>query len=561
MTDQQLSFSPGDVIAGRYEIEKELGVGMLGRTYLAKHMKSGKHLAVKFLDPKHTRDPADLARLRQSFAKVKALRHPGLVRFGDIGEHDGIWFFSQEYFQGESLRTLMNQYQDEVRSFTLQEACQIVNKVLECAQHLHDHGVIHRNIKPENIVVRTRRTGPGGKNVVHEVKLTDAGIATLINPASFAAAFVTREEAPYLAPELAGFDKGGTPPVDVYSIGVILYELLVGQTPRGTYLSPTQLRGDLPEAIDDIVEIALGPNADDRYPAPRDMLNNIQQAFASDIDDDSEGGSLRNVIIGLAVAVLVMVVVGVYFSVREQPDPMADAKALDEAMRAQVAAQLKMPSEAELLIMTKEHPDMLYIPAGPFIMGRLGSEDMNQASQSEPAANVVTTTGYYIDRFEFPNRTKDKEGNPVKPVAKVSWEDAKSACETVGKRLCREQEWERACKGPGNWIYTYGDEFDTEMCGSGVGETYNIGDRENCVSGYGVAFLSGGLREWTSAVAGSKGNRRVVKGGLRGNAARGSRCAFAVDESATYADSTLGFRCCLDVGPLTAGTKDEGGGE
>ncbi|MCK6504138.1 bifunctional serine/threonine-protein kinase/formylglycine-generating enzyme family protein [Myxococcota bacterium] len=549
MSEQQkLTLSRGTEVAGKYEIEKDLGEGLLGRTYLAKHLKSGKHLALKFLRPRLLASAQDRKRLEDAFTLVKPLRHEGLVRYGDLGEHQGLVFFSQEYFPGQSLRALIEEYQREQRSFGLQEACQIVNSILLATQYLHDQNIVHRNLKPENILVRTRRTGPGGKNAVHEVRITDAGLAALINPTIFAESFVSREEAPYLAPELAGFDQDGTPPSDIYSIGVILYELLVGQTPRGTYLSPTQLRGDLPEHIDDIVEIALGPNPEDRYPSAKDMLADIQRSFSGELVTETSGTSFKNVIIGLGVAVGMAGTFALYLQVREQPDPLAGAKAADQAVRAQVQANLRMPSEAELQLMVSAHPDMLYIPPGPFVMGRLNQEDVEiHASQSEPLAQVVKTDGYFIDRFEFPNRTKDKDGNPVKPVAKVSWVQADETCRTQGKRLCTEEEWERACKGPGNWVFSYADTYDPEMCGAGVEDPYNVGDRSTCVSGYGVAMLSGGLREWTATVAGSKGNRRVVKGGLRGNPQRGSRCAFAVDESATYADTTLGFRCCLDV--------------
>lgn len=555
MSDQ-ITFSSGAHIGDKYVIEKDLGEGMLGRVYLAKHLKSGKHLALKVLRPRLTASADDLSRFRQAFASIKPLRHDGIIRVGDIGQEGDLWYFSQEYFPGQSLRALIDEYQREQRSFSLQEACQIVNKVLEAVQHLHDHGIIHRNIKPENVVVRTRRTGPGGKNVVHEVKLTDAGLAAILNPAAFAERYGTREEAPYLAPELAGFDQGGSPPSDVYSIGVMLYELLVGQTPRGTYLSPTQLRGDLPEHIDDIVEIALGANPEDRYPAARDMLNDIQRSFSGELLVDEGSGSIRNVIIGLGVAVAAAAAIAIYFEVREQPDPLASARAADESLRAEVAANLRVPSEAELKAMVADHPDMLYIPPGPFLMGRFNAESMNLASQSEPLASIIETEGYFIDRFEFPNSTVDKQGNPVKPVAKVSWTDADDACRLRGKRLCTEEEWERACKGPANWVYSYADGFDPEMCGAGVDDVYQIGERADCVSGYGVAMMSGGLREWTGTTAGTKGSRRVVKGGLRGNPARGTRCAFAVDEAATYADTTLGFRCCLGVGEVIEPPKE-----
>ena len=131
----------------------------------------------------------------------------------------------------------------------------------------------------------------------------------------------------------------------------------------------------------------------------------------------------------------------------------------------------------------------------------------------------------------------------------MSWKSAADACEQIGKRLCTEAEWEKACKGPGNWIYSYGDTYDAEMCGGGVDSPYTIGERDTCVSGYGVWGMSGGPREWTATTAGSSGNRQVVKGGMRSNNERGSRCAFAVDESAAFADATLSFRCCMSADP------------
>ena len=169
------------------------------------------------------------------------------------------------------------------------------------------------------------------------------------------------------------------------------------------------------------------------------------------------------------------------------------------------------------------------------------------ASQAEPLHSVVRVPAFFIDRFEFPNRIRNKDGSPVMPAGRGTWSDAAGACEIVGKRLCTTEEWEKACKGPENTIYSYADTYDQEKCGDGVDEIHHLGQNEACVSGYGVADLSGNLREWTASQPGTKADRRVVKGGLRSNNLRGSRCAYSNDERQNYSDTTLGFRCCLSA--------------
>ncbi|MDP6932640.1 MAG: serine/threonine-protein kinase, partial [Myxococcota bacterium] len=361
-------FSRGDRISDRFEIEKHIGSGMLGVTYLAKDTKNATPVALKFVKPKLVAHEKDRGRFEQAFARSAAVQGEGLIPFGEIGEHDGQLYYSQEYFPSQNLRQLIDDYQRQQKSFSLQESCQIVLKVLEAVQQLHDAGIIHGNLKPENILVQSRQAGPGGSKVVRTIKVDDAGLAAVVNPTIFADSYISRDEARYLAPELSSFDEDGAFPSDVYSVGVIFYELLVGQTPRGTYLSPTQLRGDLAHHIDDIVELAISESAEDRYRTAVDMLNDIQRSFSGEFIDDRRSQTFRNVLIGLFAAVVTVLVVGGYLVSGEPDDGYNEAVAQDNQIRSVVKAQNPLPTQEEWE--AKLLPGMIYVPGGSFVMGR-----------------------------------------------------------------------------------------------------------------------------------------------------------------------------------------------
>jgi len=536
------------VIAGKYEVEKVLGSGLIGTTYLVQNSKSRKYLAIKVVWPQLVSNERDRQRLLDLFKQAKPMSGPALIKLGSVAEHEGTIYFTEEYFPSQSLRELLDEYQEDLRSFSLQEACQIATKVLEASEVLHEAGAVHRNLKPENVLVSTRKTGPGGRNLVRTIKISDGLMSDLVNPTIFAESYVSRADAKYLAPEMTGFDDRGTPATDVYSVGVMLYEMLVGQPPRGTYLSPTQLRGDLPEHIDDVIEIALGETPEERYPSARDMINDIKRSFNEDSSPAPTGPDVKKIALGVGIGIALLGGLGLYFNTRDQPKQNVSAAVKDNALRRDVQSRSRVLTEAEIQKMIESHTEMQYIPEGPFVMGRLHQETPKSASSSEPLAKEANIPSFYIDRFEHPNVRKGADGSAPKPSLRITWEQASSACKSQGKRLCTEEEWEKACKGPDNYIYAYGDTFTPEICGTSMGNDYRVGDLKDCISGYGVYGMSGGPREWTATAAGKgSADRRVVKGGMRANHARGSRCAYALDESARYADATLSFRCCLSA--------------
>ena len=531
----------GEVIAKKYEIVRPLGEGPTASTFVARHLSSGKDLAIRFIQPALVAAPKDRERLKQLFERARTLRHDLLVRYGELGIHGDRVYLTEEYFASESLREVVDKNVAENKSFTLQEACQLVISVLEAVEVAHNSGLVHRNLKPENVLVATKRTGPAANaKVIRTVKISGTGLAGILASSTSAETFTTRDEAPYLAPEISSYDQDCGPQADVYSVGVMLYELLCGQRPVGTYISPTQLREDLPAHVDDIVEIALAHNPDDRYPTARDMINDIQRSFSLEMQSGSTVVSFRNIMIILVAAIITAVGIGGYLLTSGKPDPIAEAKRQDEDARRTVRAQNPLPDEAVIKTMVAQHKEMVYVPQGTFIRGRYGSESPDMATSSEPLREVVKVPAFFMDHYEFPNKPD------TKPAVRATWDQAREACATIGKRLCTDVEWEKACKGPENSIHAYGDNFDP-ACGAEVGGDYILGQRSECISGYGVYDLSSGLREWTSTANARNEARKMVKGGLRASPARGTRCAFAVDESAVYSEATLGFRCCLNA--------------
>jgi eukaryotic-like serine/threonine-protein kinase len=157
-------------------------------------------------------------------------------------------------------------------------------------------------------------------------------------------------------------------------------------------------------------------------------------------------------------------------------------------------------------------------------------------------ARDVAVGGFCVDIFEFPNQRGKL------PTTSVSWKQAKQMCESRGKRLCSEEEWELACKGPRGVRFPFGNQFDAEICNAGAdgGKLQPAGVFGRCRSGFGVVDMSGNAAEWTSGRWSDDIADRVVKGGAADQAFYTARCAARANESATGKQGNLGFRCCSD---------------
>lgn len=535
----KLEFSRGEVIAEKYEVMDRLDETPLGVTYRTKHLKTSKYVRLTFLRPKIAgREQKD--QIVELFKKSKALEHPHVVKMGELGENDGVAYFTFEDFEGGTLRELMQEYKVGGKKLGVKEAAQICMQILEGLSELHRNKIYVRGLRPEYVLVNVRYTGPQKKTFVAQTKITGAGFWDLVPTAVMAEEEFTAGEAQYMAPELKSFEPTPSPRCDVYSVAVLFYELLVGQAPVGTFQDPKALRPDLPDHVNTVTELGLANAPDDRYPSAADFITDLQRTF-QDVNLDEGGPRGRRLLlpISLALALLAVLFVAV-IAFQLRPDKDAEDEYLDAQIRKEVFDEImaKQPSKSEYDAIYARHPkNMVYVPPGPYVAGKLRRDA--SAAASEPLAEKRETKGYLIDVFEYPNLVGQA------PVFAVTHEEAAKRCEESGKRLCSAEEWERACKGPNSKIYAYGDTYDQEFCGKGLEEPYASGAKPECKSGWGVFDQSGSFREWTSTT--TKKDRVLVKGGEKGAAERGTRCAAGTDESVNFADKSLSFRCCRDV--------------
>ena len=183
---------------------------------------------------------------------------------------------------------------------------------------------------------------------------------------------------------------------------------------------------------------------------------------------------------------------------------------------------------------------MVWIPRGPLVAGTPEGSLPRVADEEMPGEQVILK-GYYIDVFPYPN----EEG--AIPLTNVSQAAASALCSERGKRLCSELEWERACKGPNNRRYEYGESYRAERCGTGAVPVMRpTGIRVSCRSDFGVRDLHGGAWEWTASNwgRGTSSGLVSVRGGNSADGEIVGRCANARAERPANPSGTIGFRCC-----------------
>jgi beta-lactam-binding protein with PASTA domain/tRNA A-37 threonylcarbamoyl transferase component Bud32 len=267
----------GELFDGRYRLERRIGTGGMADVYLAEDETLHRQVAIKILADRYTQDEGFVERFRREATAAAGLNHPNIVSIYDRGESDGTYYIAMEYIDGPTLK-------EEITSrapLPEAEAVGYAQQVLQALEFAHRRGVIHRDIKPHNMML----TEDG------LLKVTDFGIARAANQVEMTEVGSIVGTAQYLSPEQARGQTVG-PQSDIYSLGVVLYEMLTGEVPftgssaveiamkqvNERPVPPSQKNRLISPAVEAIVMRALAKDPAMRFRSAREMADELERA-------------------------------------------------------------------------------------------------------------------------------------------------------------------------------------------------------------------------------------------------------------------------------------------
>lgn len=327
----------GRIMGNRYELLKQLGGGGMAIVYMGRDTLLNRLVTVKMLRPEFTSDEDFIQRFRREAQAVASLSHPNIVSIYDVGLEDKVHYLVMEYVEGDNLKNQIR----ELGVVPVDRAVEIARQISEALQHAHENNIVHRDIKPQNILI-TR----GGR-----AKLTDFGIAREATTATLTQTDTIVGSVHYLSPEQARGDTADARS-DIYSLGIVLYEMVTGvlpfrgETPIGVALKhiqespaqPSSLNPSVSSGLERVINRAMNKNPMDRYQSAKDMAADLERLsglraveprqevdeFATrviptvrssqdsrpDVDSKKAGRQRRPLILWAGLVLLVLIIVG-----------------------------------------------------------------------------------------------------------------------------------------------------------------------------------------------------------------------------------------------------------
>ena len=276
----------GKVIADRYHIQELLGVGGMGRVYVAEHVALGRRSAVKVINPSHANSAEAISRFNREAANASRINHPNVAQIYDFGESDGVLYLAMEYIEGDALAAII----ERLGPLSTPRAASLTMQVADALAAAHQLGIVHRDLKPENIMIGRKHDGSDW------VKVVDFGIAKTMETErgqNLTTAGVSIGTPEYMSPEQFVGEKLDHR-TDIYSLALVLFNMLTGQLPYPKVTSKetlvkrlttqpaplAEVRPDLPwpPGLQTALDRALAPDASERYGRVLDFAADVMRA-------------------------------------------------------------------------------------------------------------------------------------------------------------------------------------------------------------------------------------------------------------------------------------------
>lgn len=567
----------GQTIGDRYQIEELIAFGGMSTVFKATDPNLRRTVAIKLIHPHLSGDPEFVRRFEQEAAAVAQLRHPNIIQVFDFDHDRDVYYMVLEYVPGETLQARLKAIHAANERMSVSEAIRITATICDAVAYAHRRGMIHRDLKPANVML----------NPDNQPILMDFGVAKMLGETHHTATGAVIGTVLYMAPEQA---QGKRPDerADIYSLGVMLFEMAAGRPPFEGDSAVTvmmkhmtepvpdvrEINSDIQEELKSVVDKALAKDPDDRFQTAIELAAALREtlspgdAAAPAARGETQvtgrepalgaaaaqpaGGSRRVLWMGAAAlaAVLLIVALGIFLIAPrfDQSQSLAEEPPLlpDNPTTTAVDPATLPPAEG-----------MVKIDGGLYTVGLEPPDDEHTLPQH------VRLTEFWIDQYEVTNAQfaaflaetgaappPNWSGGAVPaglenhPVEGVTWDQAAAYCTWAKKRLPGEAEWEIAARSADGRLYPWGnDERAVQLPRSG---TYPVGSIADNRSPYGVYDMAGNVWEWVGDIyAPVESGQRVLRGGAHGFQ-KDMAYRLHGDPNVPTMFATAGIRCAAD---------------